>query len=174
MPVLYLIGCAAPPVRQIHTPIRLAQQRGWEVCLVLTPTAATWLDAEIPGLEKLTGHPVRSQYKLPDDPDALPDADAMIAAPVTLKGLGKWALGLPDTLALGLLTEAIGKKLPLVALPYINAAQAEHPALPGHLHTLRQAGVPVLLGPEGHVPHPPGHGNADAFPWPAALDRVNP
>jgi hypothetical protein len=26
------------------------------------------------------------------------------------------------------LTEAIGKRLPVVALPFINAAQAEHPA----------------------------------------------
>jgi hypothetical protein len=59
-----------------------------------------------------------------------------------------------------------------VALPYINAAQAAHPALTGHIRVLGEAGVSVLLGEGGHVPHPPGYGNAAAFPWKQALHRL--
>jgi hypothetical protein len=165
MSVLYLIGCTAPPVKHSDTAIRLAQAAGWDVCLILTPRAATWMaDESGHGLEALTGHPMRSDYKMHGQPDVLPAADAILAAPVTLNTLSKWAAAMPDTLALGLLTEAIGKRLPMVVLPYINAAQAAHPALNGHLRVLQDAGVTVLLGEGGHTPHPPGHGDAQAFP----------
>ena len=121
--VLYVVSSAAPPVRQITTLIERAQARDWdEVCLVLTPTAATWLADELPALEKLTGHPIRSRYKLPTEPDVLPPASAMLACPATFNTLNKWALGISDTLAVGLLTEAIGLRLPIVALPYLNSA----------------------------------------------------
>jgi hypothetical protein len=41
--VLYLLGCAAPPVQYIDRAIRDAQAQGWDVCLGLTQTAAGWL-----------------------------------------------------------------------------------------------------------------------------------
>ena len=44
----------------------------------------------------------------------------MIVAPATFNTINKWAAGISDTLALGLLTEAIGKKIPVVALPFTN------------------------------------------------------
>jgi hypothetical protein len=40
----------------------------------------------------------------------------MITCPVTFNTLNKWALGISDTLVLGLLTEAVGLGLPLRAL----------------------------------------------------------
>jgi phosphopantothenoylcysteine synthetase/decarboxylase len=172
MGVLYLIGCAAPPVRESAKAITLAQESGWDVCLVLTPTAARWLADDVDDLAALTGHPVRTTYKLPGEPDVLPPPDALLTAPITLNTLSKWALAIADTLALGLLTEGIGKGLPIVALPYINAAQYAHPALANHLDVIERAGVSVLLGDGGHIPHPPGHGHAEAFPWQAALDRL--
>ncbi len=72
---------------------------------------------DIPALEQLTGHPVRSEYKQPCEPDVLPAPDALIVAPVTCNTINKWAAGISDTLVLGLLVEAIGLKLPLVAMP---------------------------------------------------------
>ncbi|MEU5445808.1 MULTISPECIES: flavoprotein [Streptomyces] len=185
---LYLISSAAPPALRAETGIRAAQARGWDVCLVLTPSAHRWTDAEpasggtadsssrIEELARLTGHPVRHTYKLPAEKDVLPPPDAMLAAPVTLNTLTKWADGHADTLALGLLTEALGLPLPVVALPYINAAQAQHPALPRAVTTLRTAGVRVLLHddqePDGFRPHQPKHGNLDAYPWDRALDAL--
>jgi hypothetical protein len=104
------------------------------------------LDDQLAVLGELTSHPVRSQYKLPDEPDVLPPADAMLVAPASSNTIAKWALGISDNLALGLITEAIGLRLPLAALAHLSAAQAAHPAFAGHLKTLRAAGVTVLTG----------------------------
>ncbi|MEU3902034.1 flavoprotein [Streptomyces sp. NPDC045251] len=178
---LYVISSAAPPARRVETGIRAAQARGWDVCLILTPSAHRWAteDAvgELDALRKLTGHPVRHLYKLPSREDVLPDAHALLAAPATLNTLTKWADGHADTLALGLLTEGIGLGLPIVALPYINAAQAKHPALPRAVATLREAGVRVLLDDdqdEGFVPHEPKRGRVEEYPWDLALDALPP
>ncbi|MGJ5899314.1 flavoprotein [Streptomyces niveiscabiei] len=176
---LYVISCAAPPVLHAATGIRLAHERGWDVCSVLTPSARDWLsddtDDGLDALRELTGHPVRHAYKLPSQADVLPPADALLAAPLTLNSLTKWAGGHADTLALGLLTEGIGLGLPIVALPYINRAQAVHPAVAGAVGVLRDAGVRVLLDDghdTGHTPHTPKHGNVAAYPWDLALDAL--
>src|SRR5260370_11827182 len=124
--VLYLITCAAPPARDADRIIRMAQDDQWDVCLLATPSATRFLD--LAALEKLTGHPVRSAYKEPGDPDVLPEPDAVIVAPATVNTINKWALGICDTLPLRILVEAIGQKLPIVALPFTNHAHAAHPA----------------------------------------------
>ncbi|RKN47204.1 flavoprotein [Streptomyces hoynatensis] len=167
--VLYLVACAAPPAQRIGTGIEKAQAAGWDVCLVLTPSAARWLGAEQEELAALTGHPVRSRYKLPGQPDVLPPPEAILVAPATFNTLNKWAQGIADTLALGLVTEAIGLRLPVVALPYLNSAQAGHPALDRSVAFLRSCGVTVLLGGDGFVPHAPKNGSADTYPWEVAL-----
>ncbi|MFF8646542.1 flavoprotein [Streptomyces sp. NPDC015345] len=174
--ILYLIACAAPPTRCLHVPARAAQAAGWDVCVILTPSAYRWLsedtEGEIQSLTALTGHPVRWQYKLPSQPDVLPAPDAILVAPLTNNTLAKWATAISDTLALGLITEGIGLGLPIIALPHFNDAQAAHPAVTGHIAFLREAGVTVLLGEGGFVPHKPKHGDLDAYPWQAAIDAL--
>lgn len=124
-------------------------------------------------LVELTGHPVRHIYKLPSQPDVLPPPDAIICAPLTANTLNKWAAGISDTLALGLLTEGIGLGLPLIGLPHFNDAQYRHPAIASSIATLRAAGVTLLLddgdGAGGFTPHPPRQGDLDAYPWELAL-----
>lgn len=180
-PVLYLVGCAAPPVHHISRGIELAQDRGFDTCLILTPTAANWLDTEIAALEKQTGHPVRSAYKRPGAKDVLPPPDASLVAPATLNTTTRWADGHQDNLALGLVSEALGRRLfdlttgkpptPIVAMPYLNAWQAAHPAFARAVEALHQAGVDYLLGDGGFNPHVPhtGQGRPEEFPWQAAL-----
>src|SRR5215211_1403562 len=119
--VLYLIVCGAPPARDSGRLVQLAQAEGWEVCVIATPSARSFIDPT--ALQAATGHPVRSQYKQPDEADVLPPPDAIVVAPATFNTINKWAAGISDTLALGLLTEAIGKRLAVVALPFVNAAQ---------------------------------------------------
>ncbi|GAB1339863.1 hypothetical protein ACE1SV_64530 [Streptomyces sp. E-15] len=113
---------------------------------------------------------------MPSERGALPEPDAVLSAPTTLNTLTKWSQGHADTLAVGLLTEALGLEIPVVTLPYVNSAQAQHPALPRAMATLRTAGVRVLLQdgvePEGFVPHRPRHGDVDAYPWQMALDAL--
>ncbi|WP_435245139.1 flavoprotein [Streptomyces tendae] len=175
---LYVLACAAPPARRLQIPIRAAQEAGWDVCAILTPSAYRWAtedaEGEIEALQNLTGHPVRWQYKLPSQQDALPEPDALLVAPLTSNTLAKWASAISDTLVLGLITEGIGRGLPIVALPHFNAAQAAHPAIPGHVQLLRDAGVTVLLGEQGFQPHPPRHGDLDAYPWQAAINALPP
>ncbi|MEV8117994.1 flavoprotein [Streptomyces xiamenensis] len=173
--VLYLIGCAAGPTQYIDDGVRAAQRAGWDVCLVLTPSAARWWQERLGELVELTGHPVRWQYKLPGDPDALPSADAMLVAPLSCTSLNKWGHGIADTLAIGLVSEGIHLGVPVVAVPYFNQAQAAQPAVPHSIAALRHQGVRVLTGPDldQYTPHPPKQGNPTAFPWNDALAALD-
>ncbi|MFC0597238.1 flavoprotein [Streptomyces palmae] len=174
--VLYLIACAAGPTQHIDDAVRQARAAGWDTCLVLTPSAARWWEARLGELEMLTGHPVRWQYKLPGQQDALPPADAMLIAPLSCTSLNKWGAGIADTLALGLVSEGVHLGVPIAAMPYFNQAQGAQPAVPRSLAVLREQGVHVLDGPAGYEPHPPKRGNPSSFPWSralAALEAVN-
>ena len=62
---------------------------------------ARFVDAE--ELERLTGDRVRSAYRMPDEPKGLPAADAVVVAPATFNTVNKWAGGMADTFAVGLL-----------------------------------------------------------------------
>ena len=163
--VLYVITCAAPPARDVARLIDAAQHAGWDTCLLATPSAIKFLDR--PTLVQQTGHPVRSDYKDPDEPDSLPAPDAVIVAPATVNTINKWAAGICDTLALGILVEGIGKKLPIVAMPFTNYAQAAHPVFEDNIDKLRSWGVRVLYGPDVYPLHAPGSGydHLDIFPW---------
>lgn len=167
-PVLYVIGCAAPPVLEVGTIVDAAQELGWDTCLILSPTAAGWLEADIPTLTRRTGHPVRSSYSMPGESRLLPRADAMLVAPITGNTMNKWAAGISDNLALGLLNEAICRRLPLVALPCLGRDRA-HPAFPRTVSTLRGAGVTLLLPDEVT---PPAGSKRPAFPWHLALTEL--
>ncbi len=171
--VLYIVTCAAGPARDVHVLVEQAQQEGWDVCCILTPPALNFVDQA--SLEELTGHPVRSEYKKPEEPDVLPPPDAIIVAPASFNTINKWAAGISDTLALGLVNEAIGKGLALVTIPAINAAQAKHPAWERSVETLRAAGVKVLHGEDVYAIHPPGEGaqHLHTFPWQLALVAVS-
>jgi hypothetical protein len=170
--VLYLLGCAAPPVLDARRVIGEAQGRGWDVVLGLTPTAAEWLGEEMAGLEELTGHPVKTRYRRPGQPDVLPPADVVLLAPATLNSLNCLALGITTSWVIGYAAEAIGKGIPLLVMPCTNTALTAHPQFGRSVETLRGAGVRVLLGEGGFVPNAPGQGNPKVYPWGAALDAL--
>ena len=171
--VLYVIVCGAPPARDAGRLVQLAQAEGWDVCVIATPSGRSFIDPA--ALEAATGYPVRSEYKQPEAADVLPPPDAIVVAPATFNTINKWAAGISDTLALGLLTEAIGKRLPLVALPFVNAAQAEHPAFQPSIDRLRAAGVQLLYGSDVLELHEPGTGShrVGLFPWQLTLQALD-
>jgi phosphopantothenoylcysteine decarboxylase len=96
--VLYVIVCGAPPARDAGRLVEFAQAKGWEVCVIATPSARSFINSS--ALEAATGHPVRSEYKQPDEADVLPPPDAIVVAPATFNTINKWAAGISDTLAL--------------------------------------------------------------------------
>jgi phosphopantothenoylcysteine synthetase/decarboxylase len=163
--VLYVIVCGSSVARRVDVLVELAQQQGWTVCVVASPDGRKFID--VPALATLTGHPVRSYFKNPGDPDVLPDATAMVVAPATVNTITKWAAGIADTLPLGLLVEAIGKGLPIVAMPFTNQAMAAHPAFIEAIAKLRGWGVTVLFGDDVFRLPPAGEGDlvADSVPW---------
>jgi phosphopantothenoylcysteine synthetase/decarboxylase len=171
-PVLYAVVCGSPATQGVGTLVSLAQQRGWDGCVVATPDALKWLD--VPSLVNRSGHPVRHRYKYPGDPDVLPAAEAMIVAPATVNTVNKWAAGIADTLALGLIVEGLGLDLPIVAVPYTNRAMAAHPAFGESIERLRSWGVTVLYGDDVIELHQPGLGEIrDDFPWHLPLDALD-
>lgn len=166
-PVLYIVACGGRPAGQLSRFVRRQQAQGWEVCVIATPAALKFMDTT--ELVELTGHVVRSDYKQPDEPDVLPPADAMAVAPATFNTINKWAGGISDTLALGLLNEAIGLGLPVVAVPTANVALARHPAFVASVATLRSWGAQIIFDPEVYPLPTPNMGPpaADLFPWEA-------
>jgi hypothetical protein len=176
--VLYIVACAAPPALHVRELLDQAAERGWEVCLIATPTAAVWLADQTAGLAAATGHPVRSAYKQPGEPDVLPPPDAIVVAPATSNTINKWAAGISDNLALGVITEAIGKRLPLVALLCLNEAQAAHPVFARNIRELQDAGVSVISGAADPAPGATDTAGADVtaergFRWHLALDALD-
>jgi hypothetical protein len=169
--VLYFIACAAGPARYVDQGVRRAQERGWDVCLILTPSAARWWEPRLAELAELTGHPVRSRYKLPHEPDVLPTAAAMLVAPLTSNSACKWAAGITDTVALGLPAEGVHLGVPVVAVPYWSTALGAQPAVGRAVATLREQGVRVVFGPG--EPHPPRRGSAEDFPWEVGLSALD-
>lgn len=159
-PVLYVVACGGPPAGRLADFVGFARRQGWDACVIATPDGTKFLDAG--RLAELTGHPVRSQYKHPDEPDVLPPADAFVIAPATFNTINKLARGISDTLALGLVNEAVGRGLPIIAVPWPNADLARHPVFPRSVAALREWGIRVILDPA----RLPGAGSEPAvFPW---------
>ncbi len=76
--ILFIVACAAGTASSVPILVQAAQASGWDVYVVPTPRATDFLG--IPLLEQLTGHPVRCDYRKPDEPDdTVPRADALIA-----------------------------------------------------------------------------------------------
>lgn len=169
--VLYVIVCAAGPAADAGELVGLAQDAGWVVQIVATPSALDFIDVR--ALEKQTGRPVRCRYRKPDEPKP-PRADAIIVAPGTYNTINKFAQGIADTYALGLLAEAPGLGIPVVILPFVNDALAGREPFRRSVDQLHEEGVHVLLGPGHFMPHTIGSEGdlADGFPWHHALTAL--
>ena len=169
--VLSVIVCGAGPASEAGRLVKLAQQRGWKIQVIATPAALDFLD--VAGLEALTGSPVRSAYRSPGEPRSL-KADAVIVAPATYNTINKYAQGISDTYALGILAEGVSLPIPVVVLPFVNSALASRRPFRNSVGQLRDEGVRVLLGAGEFEPRAPGTGgqHIDAFPWRLALDEA--
>ncbi|MFF7473577.1 flavoprotein [Streptomyces sp. NPDC008092] len=168
-PFLYVVVCGCGIAGDVGKLINAAQERHWDVGVVATPQGLGLLDTE--AIQAQSGYPIRSAWRTPGEARPLPPADAIAVAPATFNTINKWANGISDTLALGILCEAYGMGIPAAVLPYVNSAQAAHPAYGRSLDGLREMGV--LIG--SYEPHrPKAGGGADRFRWVEALDLLAP
>jgi len=170
--VLSVIACGAGPAAAIGTLIALSQERGWTVQVIATPAALEFFDQA--AVEEQTGSPVKSRYSKPGAPRSL-IPDVIVVAPATYNTINKWAQGISDTYALGVLAEITGLDIPIVVLPFVNSALASRAPFRRSVESLRGEGVRILLGPGGFEPHPPrtGGDRIDSYPWHLALDEAD-
>ena len=169
--ILTIVACGAGPAAALSTCIKLAQDRGWTVQVTATPAALEFFDTAV--IADQTGSPVRSQYAKPGAPRSL-IPDAILVAPATYNTINKWAQGISDTYALGVLAETTGLGIPAVVLPFVNTALAARTPFRRSVDSLRAEGVTILLGPGGFQPHPPRTGDSkiDSYPWQLGLDEA--
>jgi len=169
--VLTVVVCGAGPAAATATLVKLARDRGWKVQVVATPAALEFFDEH--AIAAQTGALVRSQYAKLDAPRSqVPDA--ILVTPATYNTINKWAQGISDTYALGVLAEATGLGVPTVVLPFVNTALASRAPFRRSVDSLRAEGVHILLGPGGFQPHPPRTGGSliDTYPWHLGLDEA--
>ncbi len=167
--VLYLVICAAGPASRVDVMVRLARAAGWSVYCLATPAAVEYF-LDVSALAALTGHPVRTTYRTPED-ESLPRADAVIVSPATYNTINKWAAGIADNYVLNQLAELTGLGARIVVLPFVTQGLAANQVFARSVEQLRRAGVRVLLGPGEFEPHPPRTGGTvlDSYPWHRAL-----
>jgi phosphopantothenoylcysteine synthetase/decarboxylase len=143
--VLYLVTSGAPAPEGLPALVGRCQEAGWHVLVFSTPMGTRFVDCHL--LERLTGEPVRSEYRMPGTGKSLPPADAVIACPLTFSSTNKFAHGHADNFAIGLLCEMIGYGVPVLAVPHCKPELASHPAFIASVQTLRDMGVRVLFDP---------------------------
>ena len=74
-----MVACGAPAAANVGELVGLAQRSGWLVRVIATPMGERFID--VGELAELTGDRVRVSYRMPDEPDELPGADAVVVAP---------------------------------------------------------------------------------------------
>jgi phosphopantothenoylcysteine synthetase/decarboxylase len=144
--VLYLVISGAPAPEGVGELVTACQAAGWHVAVFSTPAGTGFVD--VAGLERLTGGPVRSQYRAPGTGTPVPPAGAVLACPLTFNSVNKFAHGHADNFAVGLLCEMTGYGVPVVVVPHGKPQLASHPAFTSSLETLRGMGVRVLFDPD--------------------------
>ena len=143
--VLYLVISGAPAPEGLPSLVTLIQKSGWRVVVFSTPTGTRF--ADLGELERLTGQPVRWEYRMPGTGERTPPADAVLACPLSFNSVNKFAHGHADNFAVGLLCEMVGYGVPVVVVPDCKPQLASHPAFAASLETLRGMGVGVLFDP---------------------------
>jgi phosphopantothenoylcysteine synthetase/decarboxylase len=137
--VLFIIVCGAPAAAHVGDLVELTLQTGWDVYVIPTPQGAYFIESE--RLKQLTGHAITSSYREPGAPKAYPEPDAIIVAPATFNTINKWAQGIADTPAVGLLCEHMARQIPIVVYPMLKNQLAQHPAYKQSLKVLKTAGI---------------------------------
>jgi hypothetical protein len=150
VPNLSLVVCGAPLASRTKDLRAALEAAGWTVTVAPTVAAEKWLGDDFEP----------STFRSTSDPKpARPDA--VVVAPMTLNTATKWAHGHADSQPLSLLCEALGARKQAVAVPFVNEFLWAHPAFPGALEALAQAGVRLIDPAGGATPRALSSGTGD-------------
>lgn len=165
--VTLMIVCAGGPMTKTLARLQFELDTGRRVTVVATPQAGEWLDHYEASsvIEDMTGWPVRSTLPPPTVPTFDPPASSVLVSPCTLNTLTKWADAHSDNLAVSLLCEAAGRRVPTRAEVSLSSAYVVLPAVDRALHTLTELGVDLYQA-AGSAPH------ALLRPLPSEVARV--
>ncbi|MFI7597474.1 flavoprotein [Actinoplanes sp. NPDC049681] len=137
---LRILVCGAGSAAAVAGVVEAAVARGWSVDITATANALTMIDA--PALTRISGRPIRTTYGYAADGTRVsPVADALLAVPATFNTINKLALGIADTYPLSSVAEVIGRGVPVVVVPAVNAALAARAPYRRAVASLRDEGV---------------------------------
>ena len=158
-PPLTLVACGAPLAGRARDVGAALTAVGWSVSMVVSEAGAAWAG--------------------PGDDDR-PRPEVVVACPLTFNTANKIVAGIMDTPATGMLCDALGAGLRVLAVPMVNTRLWTHPAWAATLATLDGWGV-VLLDPvDGRrgAPRPVASGTGvaltEAFDPRWVVDAVGP
>ncbi|QVQ51071.1 flavoprotein [Spiractinospora alimapuensis] len=161
---LYLVVSGAPAPEGLVSLVRAVQAEGYRVGVVSTPNGTRFHDMD--ALEEITGQAVRVDYRMPGTGSSLPPADAVVACPLTFNSTNKFAQGIADCFAIGLLCELVGYDVPTIVVPHCKPQLASHPAFQNSLNTLRAIPSVTLI----HDPTAPYHRRIP--PWETLINTL--
>ena len=138
-PVLHLYTSATGAAQRLEKLVGPATRRGWDVFVIGTPQSEPFMDTA--AIEKICGNQVSFHFRRPEESSTRQPADAAIFAGASFNTINKWAAGINDNAALGVLNEALGDGVPIVASPVAKPSLTAHPAFARSLDLLASAGV---------------------------------
>lgn len=127
---LTLVACGAPLAARTSD-LRDALAGRWSVSVVVTEAALGWT----------VGSSVPHR----------PRPDRVVVCPLTFNTANKMVAGVMDTPASGILCDALGSGMPVIAVPMVNDRLWAHPAWPHTLRTLEGAGVTLIDPRTGRI-----------------------
>lgn len=140
---LTLVTCGAPLAARARDVQQALIAAGWQVSLLVSEAATSWAE---------------------DSDDDRPRAEVVVACPLTFNTANKIVAGIMDTPAAGVLCDAIGARLPIVAVPMVNTRLWTHPTWTTTLANLAAWGVCLVDPGDGSVDtaRPVASGTGDA------------
>ena len=143
--MLYLVISGAPAPEGIPELVGMLDSAGWRVVVFATPAGVRFADTR--ELERLTGQPVRSEYRAPGTGTPVPPADVVLACPLTFNSVNKFAHGHADNFAISLLCEMAGYGVPCGGRPALQAATCQPPGISGKPGDAARDGCPGAVRP---------------------------
>ncbi len=142
------VGASVAAYKAVGLASRL-RQAGAQVQVVLSRDAGRFVGA--PTWEAISGRPVFADPFAPGQAlwhvRLAEEAEALLVAPATADGLGRFAAGLADDALTTVFVAALGRQLPVVLAPAMNGLLWGSPVVQANVERLRSLGC-TLVEPE--------------------------